>query len=85
MARISGIDLARDKRIDIGLTRIYGIGRNLAHEILDKAQVSPDLRVKDLTDQQVTREPLDLRTFDLLADRDEAETDMHTRNWPCSH
>jgi len=49
MARISGIDLPREKRIDIGLTSIYGIGRNLSKMVLDKAGVAPETRVKDLT------------------------------------
>ena len=50
MARIAGVDLPRDKRIDIGLTYIYGIGRKTANDILAKAGVNPDTRVKDLTD-----------------------------------
>jgi small subunit ribosomal protein S13 len=50
MARIEGVDLPRNKRIEIGLTYIYGIGPNRAQEILDATQVSPDVRVKDLTD-----------------------------------
>lgn len=52
MARISGIDLPRDKRIEIGLTYLYGIGRKSANDILAKAGVNPDIRVKDLTDEQ---------------------------------
>ncbi|MCA9416497.1 MAG: 30S ribosomal protein S13 [Candidatus Omnitrophica bacterium] len=55
MARISGIDLPREKRIDIGLTSIYGIGRNLSKQVLDKAGVSYETRVKDLTDQEVSK------------------------------
>ena len=50
MARIAGIDLPKDKRIEIGLTYIYGIGRKSAQEILTKTGVNPDTRVKDLTD-----------------------------------
>ena len=50
MARIAGIDLPRDKRIEIGLTYIYGIGRKSAQDILKAAGVNPDTRVKDLTD-----------------------------------
>ena len=49
MARIAGIDLPREKRIEIGLTYIYGIGRTSANKILAKAGVNPDTRVKDLT------------------------------------
>ena len=50
MARIAGIDLPREKRIEIGLTYIYGIGRTSANKILAKAGVNPDIRVKDLTE-----------------------------------
>ena len=52
MARISGVDLPRDKRIEIGRTYIYGIGRKSAKDILVKAGIDPDIRVKDLTDEQ---------------------------------
>jgi len=55
MARISGIDLPKDKRIEIGLTYIYGIGRSSATKILDAAGVNPDTRVKDLTDEEVKK------------------------------
>ena len=53
MARISGVDLPRDKRIEIGLTYVYGIGRTTSGKILEKANVNPDTRVKDLTDEEV--------------------------------
>ncbi len=52
MARISGVDLPKDKRVEIGLTYIYGIGRKSATDILEKAGINPDIRVKDLTDDQ---------------------------------
>ena len=52
MARIAGIDLPREKRIEIGLTYIYGIGETRAKEILEKTGINPDTRVKDLTDDQ---------------------------------
>ena len=52
MARIAGIDLPREKRIEIGLTYIYGIGRTSANKILELAQIDPDTRVKDLTEDQ---------------------------------
>ena len=52
MARIAGIDLPKDKRVEIGLTYIYGIGRKSAKDILEKAGINPDIRVKDLTDDQ---------------------------------
>ena len=55
MARIAGIDLPKDKRIEIGLTYIYGIGRKSAKDILEKAGVNPDTRVKDLTEQDVNK------------------------------
>ena len=53
MARISGVDLPRDKRVEIGLTYIYGIGRTSATKILEAAKVSPDTRCRDLTDDEV--------------------------------
>ncbi|NLY78296.1 MAG: 30S ribosomal protein S13 [Tissierellia bacterium] len=53
MARIAGVDLPRDKRVEIGLTYIYGIGRSRANEILKKANVNPDTRIKDLTEAEV--------------------------------
>ena len=52
MARIAGVDLPNDKRIEIGLTYIYGIGRTTALQILEKAGVDPDVRVKDLTEEE---------------------------------
>ena len=55
MARISGIDLPREKRVEIGLTYIYGIGRSSSVRILTEARVSPDTRVRDLTDDEVVR------------------------------
>ena len=53
MARIAGVDLPRDKRIEIGLTYIYGIGRTKAKEIIAKTGVDPDVRVKDLTEDDI--------------------------------
>ncbi len=55
MARIAGVDLPREKRVEIGLTYIYGIGRVSATRILAEAKVDPDTRVKDLTDEEVGR------------------------------
>ncbi|MGN0985961.1 MAG: 30S ribosomal protein S13 [Candidatus Enterenecus sp.] len=52
MARIAGIDLPKEKRVEIGLTYIYGIGRTSANKILKEAGVNPDTRVKDLTDAE---------------------------------
>ena len=61
MARIAGIDLPKDKRIEIGLTYIYGIGRKSAKDILEKSGVNPDTRVKDLSDadEQKLRDAID--------------------------
>lgn len=53
MARIAGVDLPREKRIEIGLTYIYGIGRVLSNKILKATNVNPDTRVKDLTEDQI--------------------------------
>lgn len=53
MARLAGVDLPREKRVEIGLTYIYGIGLASAQKILAEAKVNPDIRVKDLTDDQV--------------------------------
>ena len=53
MARIASVDLPRDKRVEIGLTYIYGIGRVSATKILEKAKVNPDTRCRDLTDEEV--------------------------------
>ncbi len=55
MARISGVDLPREKRIEIGLTYIYGIGLTSSQRILKEANVNPDTRVRDLTDEEVKR------------------------------
>ena len=67
MARIEGIDLPREKRIEIGLTYIYGIGRTRARQALQASGVSPDTRVRDLTEDQITS----LRDF-IEGDKDHA-------------
>ena len=61
MARIAGVDLPRNKRVEVGLTYIYGIGQATSGEILEKAGVSPDTRIKDLTETEVAalREVID--------------------------
>ena len=61
MARIAGVDLPREKRIEIGLTYIYGIGRSTANKILKETGVNPDIRVKDLSeaDASLLREYID--------------------------
>ncbi len=51
MARIAGVDLPKNERIEIGLTRIFGVGRSVSKKILEEARVNPNIRVKDLTDE----------------------------------
>jgi small subunit ribosomal protein S13 len=55
MARIAGIDLPRNKRVEVGLTYIYGIGRSVSNEILAQADINPDTRVKDLAEDEIAR------------------------------
>ena len=55
MARIAGVDIPREKRVEIGLTYIFGIGRTKSNEILAKTGVNPDTRVKDLTEEEVIK------------------------------
>jgi small subunit ribosomal protein S13 len=55
MARIAGVDLPRDKRVEIALTYIYGLGRTTSNQILAKTGVNPDTRVRDLTEEEVTK------------------------------
>ena len=55
MARIAGVDLPRDKRIEIGLTYIYGIGRKTATDIITATGVNPDVRVRDLTEDDISK------------------------------
>ena len=55
MARIAGVDLPREKRVEIGLTYIFGIGRTKSNEILAKTGVNPDTRVKDLTEEEIIK------------------------------
>ena len=66
MARIAGIDLPKDKRIELGLTYIYGIGRKSAKDILAQTGINPDTRVKDLTDaeEQKLRDAIDAYTVE---------------------
>ena len=66
MARIAGIDLPKDKRIEIGLTYIYGIGRKSAKDILAQTGINPDTRVKDLTDaeENLLRDAIDAYTVE---------------------
>jgi small subunit ribosomal protein S13 len=55
VARIAGVDLPRNERVEIGLTRIFGIGRALSRKILEEVRVNPDIRVKDLTDEDTVK------------------------------
>ena len=59
MARIAGVDIPREKRLEIALTYIYGIGRNTAQQVTEATSISPDTRVRDLTEEEVAR----LRTY----------------------
>ena len=61
MARIAGVDLPRDKRIEIGLTYVFGIGRTSAKKILEETGINPDTRVRDLSDEEEARIRGDLR------------------------
>lgn len=55
MARISGVDLPRDKRVEVALTYIYGIGRSSAKQLLERVNVNPETRVRDLTEEEISR------------------------------
>lgn len=55
MARIAGVDLPRDKRVEIAITYIYGIGRTVSNQILAKTGINPDTRVRDLTEEEITK------------------------------
>lgn len=55
MARIAGVDLPKNERIEIGLTRIFGVGRTLSRKILSEIRMSPNIRVKDLTDEDIVK------------------------------
>ena len=70
MARISGVDLPREKRVEIGLTYIYGIGRVTSNRILEQAKVNPDTRVRDLTDDEVKRITAAIEEDHLLVEGD---------------
>lgn len=55
MARIAGVDLPRDKRVEIGLTYIFGIGKTTSQKILNKTGINPDTRIKDLTEEEISK------------------------------
>ena len=70
MARISGVDLPRDKRIEIGLTYVYGIGVSTSKKILEAANVNPDTRVRDLTDEETATIARVIDETDILVEGD---------------
>ena len=70
MARIAGVDLPRDKRVEIGLTYIYGIGRTSSNKILEKANVNPDTRVRDLTDEEVDKIRVSMEDLGIMVEGD---------------
>ena len=72
MARIAGVDLPREKRVEIGLTYIFGIGRASSNRILAKANVNPDTRCKDLTDDEVSK------IRDVIAKTQKVEGDLRS-------
>ncbi|MCX4093013.1 MULTISPECIES: 30S ribosomal protein S13 [Nocardia] len=82
MARLMGVDLPREKRMEIALTYIFGIGRTRAKEILDQTGVSPDLRSKDLTDDDLTklRDYIEASEFKVEGDlRREVQADIRRK------
>ena len=68
MARISGVDLPREKRVEIGLTYIYGIGRTSANRILKAANVDPDTRVRDLSEEEVSKLRAEIDNYNVEGD-----------------
>ena len=70
MARIAGVDLPREKRIEIGLTYIYGIGRTSSNRILEAANVNPDTRVRDLTDEEVDKIRVSMEELGIMVEGD---------------
>ena len=70
MARIAGVDLPREKRVEIGLTYIYGIGRVTSNKILAKAGVNPDTRVRELTDDEVKKIAEAMEALDVIVEGD---------------
>jgi len=70
MARIAGVDLPREKRVEIGLTYIYGIGRGSSNKILAEAGVNPDTRVRELTDDEVKKISEAIEKLDIMVEGD---------------
>lgn len=78
MARISGVDIPREKRVEIGLTYIYGIGRSRSNEILKNAEVDPNTRVKDLTEDELAAIRAQIEHYNVEGDL-RREVDMNVR------
>ena len=70
MARIAGVDLPREKRIEIGLTYVYGIGRSTSNKILKEAGVNPDTRARDITDEEVKKITEALEKLNVMVEGD---------------
>jgi small subunit ribosomal protein S13 len=70
MARIAGVDLPREKRVEIGLTYIFGIGRTTSNRILDKAGIDANTRVRDLTDEEVDKIRAAMEELDVMVEGD---------------
>ncbi len=68
MARIAGVDIPNDKRVEIGLTYVYGVGRSRSNEILENAKINPDTRVKDLTEEELNKIRKELEKYTLEGD-----------------
>jgi len=68
MARIAGVDLPRDKRVEIGLTYIFGIGRSTSQKVLDKAGINYDTRIKDLTEEEVSKLRAEIENLEVEGD-----------------
>lgn len=79
MARIAGVDLPRDKRIEVGLTYIYGIGPSSSQKILNVTKVDPDRRVKDLTEEEVTKLKTEIESSYKVEGALRAEVSRHIR------
>ena len=84
MARIAGVDLPRDKRIEIGLTYVYGIGRTSSNKILEAAKVNPDTRVRELTDEEVKRiSEIIEADYQVEGDKDKRKNTQRSQAYRC--
>ena len=83
MARIAGVDIPRNKRVEISLTYIFGIGRSTSNEILEKAGVDKDIKVKDLTEEQVGKIRTVVEEYKIEGElRKKTKTNARTRKGP---